>query len=76
MNKHLELLQFLNEIIETPPYNILEVKEILEDFARGSFALILTERKIKELGGVDNIIKMSKEILAKDEFLHSNKNKK
>lgn len=76
MNKHQELLQLLNEIIEKPPYDILEVSEILEDFARGSFGLILTEAKIKELGGVDNIIKMSTEILAKDKPLNNKKNNK
>lgn len=71
-----ELLKFLNDLIaKNPLFQEIGIVEILQNFSRGSFGMIVSDKEIEKFGGEKNLQKLSLEILKSDKILHNNNSK-
>jgi len=69
-----ELLKFLNDLIaKNSLFKDLGIIEILQNFSRGSFGIIVSDQDVKKFGGEQNLKKLSLEILKSDKILHNSK---
>ena len=71
MHNHIELLKVIKKILKDPLYSDSSTIEILRDFSRGSFGMIISDKELESLGGKEEVQKQSKEILAETKIINS-----